>query len=494
MSTRTPAPAGTTGRLRADLAATDVVVRHSGRTLVDVPRLHLEPHRPLTVVGESGSGKSLLAHALMGTLAPELEVTGAMRVGEASFDLADRRSRRRLWGRELALLPQEPVLALDPTMRVRHQVAEGAAGWPADRRGALRGADERLDGLGLAHAASAYPHTLSGGMAQRVAYAAATIGGAHVLVVDEPSKGLDPAAVDRLAALLLAHAAAGGLLLTITHDLRLARALGGDAWVMRDAAVVEAGPVEEVLERPSTDYARALVDADPARWSRRWPTAHPAGTGQDEAGVERGDEPVVEGRDLRKAYGDQCLFEGLDVTIRAGERWALTGPSGAGKTTLGDVLLGLTPVDGGRLRRADRAAGRLQKLYQDPALSFPRRVLIGLSVDDTARRHGVDPARVATLVEQVGLSPDLLGRRPDQVSGGELQRVAVVRAMLTRPVLLLADEATSRLDLLTQQVTVEALMGQVVEDGCGLLVVTHDESLAAALTEHRITLGDDPRR
>ena len=115
-------------------------------------------------------------------------------------------------------------------------------------------------------------------------------------------------------------------------------------------------------------------------------------------------------------------------------------------------------------------------------------------MDDTARRHGVDPARVAMLVEQVGLSPDLLGRRPDQVSGGELQRVAVVRAMLTRPVLLLADEATSRLDLLTQQVTVEALMGQVVEDGCGLIVVTHDEALAGALTEHRITLGDDPRR
>ncbi len=146
MSTRTPAPTGTTGRLRADLAATDVVVRHFGRTLVDVPRLHLQPHRPLTVVGESGSGKSLLAHALMGTLAPELEVTGAMRVGEASFDLADRRGRRRLWGRELALLPQiETVLALGGV--AHRQVIATVGGRQVDHKFG-HGARHALPGVG----------------------------------------------------------------------------------------------------------------------------------------------------------------------------------------------------------------------------------------------------------------------------------------------------------------------------------------------------------
>lgn len=458
------------------LEATDVAVRHAGRALVDVSRLCLEPGRPLTVVGESGSGKSLLAHALMGTLAPELSVSGRMALGGEVLDLADRRGRRHLWGRGLALLPQEPSLALDPTMRVRHQVAEGARGWREDRRSAMVSARARLDDLGLTHAADAYPHTLSGGMAQRVAYAAATIGGAPVLVVDEPSKGLDPAAVDRLADLLLAHVAAGGLLLTITHDLRLARRLGGEVWVMRDASVVESGPVEEVLERPREDYTTRLVAADPARWGRRWPAAS--------AG-----EAVLSARGLTKSYGDQRLFTDLDLTVRAGERWALTGPSGVGKTTLGDVLLGLTRVDSGTIERGPSAIpGRLQKLYQDPALSFPRRVAIGVCLHDVARRHGaVD--RVEALIDRVGLSPALLGRRPDQVSGGELQRVAVVRAMLPRPVLLLADEATSRLDLLTQQTTVEVLMDQLVEDGCGLLLVTHDRDLAEALTDHRVDLG-----
>lgn len=459
------------------LTATAVTVRHAGRILVDVPALRLEPHRPLTVVGESGSGKSLLAHALMGTLASELEVSGRMGIGSQTFDLADRRGRRRLWGRELALLPQEPSSALDPTMRVRQQVAEGARNWGSDRPGAMVVARDRLGGLGLQHAADAYPHTLSGGMAQRVAYAAATIGGARVLVVDEPSKGLDAASVDRLADLLLEHVAGGGLLLTITHDLRLARRLGGEGWIMREAAVVESGAVQELLEHPRTEYGKRLVAAEPSRWSRRWPTS-PSGAA------------VVEGRGLTKSYGEQRLFSDLDLSVGSGERWALTGPSGAGKTTLGNVLLGLTRPDSGSLHRGPSATpGRLQKLYQDPALSFARRVPIGTSVHDVARRHGVPLAQVEALLDRVGLPGSLLQRRPGQVSGGELQRVALVRAMLTRPVLLLADEATSRLDLLTQRTTVEVLMEQMTQDGCALLLVTHDDDLAGALTEHRLELG-----
>lgn len=185
-----------------DLRVTD------GRTpLVEVDALTLEAGRPLTIVGESGSGKSLLAHAVMGTLPAELDVTGRMVLDGTAHDLADTAGRRALWGQRFALLPQEPALALNPTMRVRGQVAEGVRGFRAGRTEAFRRADEALTGLGLAHAARSYPHTLSGGMAQRVAYAAATIGGAAFLIVDEPSKGLDEPSVDRLADLLAAHVA-----------------------------------------------------------------------------------------------------------------------------------------------------------------------------------------------------------------------------------------------------------------------------------------------
>lgn len=471
------------------LSVPQAIVRHGSHTLADVADLRIEPGRALTIVGESGSGKSVLAHALMGTLPTELTAEGSMSIGPTRFDLADRRGRRHLWGRELALLPQEPSLALDPTMRVRQQVAEGAYGWRPRDAAALRLADERLDHFGLANAGSAYPHTLSGGMAQRVAYAAATIGGASILIVDEPSKGLDANALELLARLLDDHLAQGGLLLMITHDLRLARRIGGTVMVMRAATVVESGPAEAVLTTPAHDYTRQLVAADPANWSFPWMRRATASA----SGAEPGVPALVSAHSIAKTYGDRTLFNDVDIEIRAGERWAITGPSGVGKTTLGNVLLRLTSADRGTVVHAPGTGdGRLQKLYQDPGLSFPRRVSLQRALRDVMRRYEVPEARVHALLAKVGLSPSILQRRPTEVSGGELQRIAIVRAMLPRPALLFADEATSRLDLASQQATMDILMSELDEIGCALLMVTHDRAMASAVADRQLSLEVQP--
>ncbi|WP_205473640.1 ABC transporter ATP-binding protein [Nocardioides sp. SYSU D00038] len=467
-----------------DLVVHHAAVRHGTTLLAEVDDLRLVAGRALTIVGESGSGKSVLAHALMGTLPGELSATGSMSIGRTRFDLAETAGRRHLWGRQLALLPQEPALALDPTMRVRAQVAEGASSWrPRDPR-SLRLADERLSRLGLAHAGAAYPHTLSGGMAQRVAHAAATIGGARILIVDEPSKGLDRHSLDQLADLLEAHLAGGGLLLTITHDLELARRLGGSVLVMREATVVESGPAEQVLTTPGHAYTQALVAAEPSRWTYPWM--------RDVAAPDPAGEPLITARGISKSYGSDPLFHDFSLEVRAGERWALTGPSGVGKTTLGNALLRLTPVDHGSVSHGAAAAGgRLQKLYQDPALSFPPRVPLEVALRDVVRRHGAGASRLRALLEEVGLPYEILQRRPSQVSGGELQRIAIVRAMLPRPALVFADEATSRLDLATQATTMDSLMSEVTEYGCALLLVTHNQDLARAVAHRQVRLGDD---
>lgn len=460
----------------------DLVVDHGTRRLVDVADVRLPAGRAVTIVGESGSGKSLLAHALMGTLPPELRASGVLEIDGIRHEAGDGRRRRRLWGRTLALLPQEPMLALDPTMRVGRQVAEGVPRFRRDRAGARGQADAALRGVGLAGERDAYPHQLSGGMAQRVAYAAATVGGASVLLADEPSKGLDEQARANLVALLRGHVERGGMLLTITHDLDLARGLGGEVLVMRRAEIVERGPVEAVLSLPAHSYTRALLAAEPCHWNEPWM--------RDASTSPRNGEALVVAEGIGKRYGAQVLFEGLSLTLRAGERVAIAGPSGVGKTTLGNVLLRLLPSDAGTVRHTSGLPdGAVQKLYQDPALAFPARVSLAVALGDVLRRHRVPAARLTELVEGLGLDGGLLARRPGQVSGGELQRVAIIRAMLVGPRLLFADEPTSRLDLVSQQQTIWALMSQVAASDCGLLLVTHDASLASAVTDRQVTLG-----
>lgn len=462
----------------------ELTVAHDRRTLVRAGDVRLDPGRALTLIGESGSGKSLVAHALMGTLPPELDVAGSMSIDGVATDVADQRARIPLWGRAIALLPQEPVLALDPTMRSQELVAEGSPLWRGDRPAARSDAAARLAELGVGHAASAYPHELSGGMAQRVAFAAATAGGAPVLIADEPSKGLDDRSRAALAALLLRHVQAGGALLTITHDLDLARALGGDVIVLSGAEEVERGPVDRVLSTPEHPFTRRLLAAEPRHWSKTW--MRRGSSGDPDAAV------IVRALGVSRALGGRSLFSGLDLDLRVGERLALTGPSGSGKTTLGRVLLRQHPVDSGRVSHMglQRARGRapVQQLFQDPAQSFPLHAPLGATFDDAIRRHGLSRARFTGLMADLALDGALLRRRPTAVSGGELQRLAIIRSIMLRPALLLADEPTSRLDLITQEETFDALMSQAESHEVAMLIVTHDRDLADAVADRSLDL------
>lgn len=230
--------------------------------IVQPTALTLRPGVPLAMLGETGSGKSLLMQAVMGTLPRGLSAQGSVRLGATDLLRLDAQARRALWGRRLALLPQEPWVALDPLMRAPEQVAEvprfihGAA-WKQAR--AL--ARDAMAALGLAREERRHPFQLSGGMCQRVALAAARLAGAEVLLADEPTKGLDIALRDGAVALLRAEAAAGRIVMVITHDVAVARGLGGDVAVLLDGVVVEAGPAEATLAAPRHDYTRRLLAA-----------------------------------------------------------------------------------------------------------------------------------------------------------------------------------------------------------------------------------------
>lgn len=469
------------------LAVDELTVLHGEQALVRGVSFAIPPGGVLTLLGESGSGKSLLAQAIMGNLPSSLRCAGRVAIAGDANDAADARSRHALWGRGLALLPQEPWLALDPTMPVRAQVAETYAlvGAPAAARGGWRArfaegkarADRALAALGLGDAAHKYPFMISGGMAQRVAFLATHAAGAPLMIIDEPTKGLDADRRGEVLELLRAAQREGMSLLCITHDIWLARALGGQLGVMLKGEVVEQGEAAAVLAAPQQAYTQRLLAADPACW----PAPRSAGSGG-------GALVRIEG--VAKAYGQQTLFSGIDAAIAPGEIVAVSGPSGSGKTTFGNIVLGLLAPGAGRVTRAPGLAPTaFQKIQQDPGAAFAPRITLRQSLRDLVKLHRLDWAELETLLQRMRLAPALLDRLPHQVSGGELQRIALARVLLMKPALIFADEPTSRLDPVTQQEVFALLLEQVRASGCALLLVTHDADIVARVASRRIALG-----
>jgi peptide/nickel transport system ATP-binding protein len=449
-----------------------------GRNLLQGCSFELRAGERLTLVGESGAGKSLLAQAIMGTLPSVMRASGRVQIVGSDTD-GQRRKTQPLWGQQIVMLPQEPWSALNPVMRLRTQVAEAGRyaaghGWAS----AFHQADQHLAALGLAHAGRQWLHQVSGGMAQRVGIACASQSDARVLIADEPTKGLDAGACEQVALLLASAQRQGQALLTITHDLDLALRLGGRVAVMRQGRIVEAGEAASVLNDPQHAYTRELIAAQP----RHWPSLTPPRNAVTA-------EPVIAAQAVSVNFGERQVLQGASLPMAEGESVSVVGPSGCGKTTLGNVLVGVLKPNHGRVqRRADVPGWRFQKLYQDPVASFAPGQTIRQGITDLLRLHRLSAAPIAHWLQRLRLADELLDRLPSEVSGGELQRIAILRAMLLQPVFVFADEPTSRLDALTQRETMVALCEAMTDSGCAMLLVSHDRSLAQHATQRLLQM------
>jgi peptide/nickel transport system ATP-binding protein len=454
----------------------------TGSIVVRGVNLRADAGQALIVIGETGSGKSLIAQAMLGLLPTGFHATGTMQLaGVSPTDLSRRGAVRRHWSCGTMILPQEPRAALDPTMRISAQLAEATA---EDR------SDTMLAAVGLApEVRQAYPFALSGGMAQRVLVAIALGSTAPVVVVDEPTKGLDPERIDQVIALLRTLLSEGRSLVVITHDVALARGLGGTVAVLRDGRIVECRPADDLFASPDHDYTREWLAADPARWPTK---AAPARQ-----------EVVLAAQGVGFGYpGHRTLFTNIDLSVARGALLALVGPSGCGKTTLGNILVGLQRPNTGRViwcgndPYADRPAlrrmrRRYQKLHQDPVTAFlPHRLLRRQFADLTELLPDLDlDTKLGGILGKLGLRDGLLDRYPAEVSGGEAQRLALARLLLLDPLLIVADEPTSRLDPILQRETIELLLHVLREQGVGLVLISHNQAMTEALTGDLVHLG-----
>jgi peptide/nickel transport system ATP-binding protein len=446
----------------------------------------------VVVLGGSGSGKSTLLRALLG-LVP---APGRVRVdelvlhtGDGPVDLTARGAWRRVRGREIGMVFQDPALALTPLRRVRSLVAE-VSGDPA-------GVEPLLAASGFADpapVAARRAFELSGGMAQRVGFGLAVAGGPRVLLADEPTTALDGPAREELVGRLRERAAAGTAVVLVTHDVSVAAALADRVVVLHHGRIVEQGPPARVLGDPAHEATRALVRDVPWALPPRTRAAPPAAAA------------TVRVRGLTKAYpGTGAVLDGLDLDVGEGEVVGVVGRSGGGKTTLLRCLLGLERPDAGELRLAGadpavhgwRAVRRaVQLVPQDPRASLnPWRTAAQL-VADPLDFHAIGTratrrARARELLAAVGLD-GMADRRPNALSTGQCQRVAIARALAVRPRLLVADEPASALDV-TLQAEVIRLLSQVVADqGMTALVVSHDLHVLERLCD-RIAVLDGGR-
>jgi len=425
------------------------------------------------------SGQTLV----VGNLPEGLYAEGDIYINEKKVDHLSTHERSVHWGQDIAILPQEPTRALDPLMRSASQVKESHRYVAKrSRKESHRATLKDFKTLGLNGAEKKRPNALSGGMAQRVAFASSTAANAPILLADEPTKGLDSKRKNSIFKLLKKVVTPEGIptgtLIVITHDISLARLLKGEIIVLKEGNLVESGLTEQVLEQPQAEYSKALINAEPRAWTRR-----------KNQKTKNNNSVLLEANDLTVKRGKRILIENINLKLYNGERIAITGPSGVGKTSFLDTLAGINKPASGNIKQSQALLKTsIQKLYQDPPAAFPEYVTLEKTLKDVARLYQTEWLHVESYLKQLNIDLEILKRRPDEVSGGELQRLSIARVLITEPAIILADEPTSRLDPITQRETLALMTDLAAEKGIAIILVTHDLMIAEKWADRYIHL------
>ncbi|MFJ3633335.1 ABC transporter ATP-binding protein [Streptomyces sp. NPDC090112] len=454
----------------------DLRVEIGGRAIVDGVSLAAVAGKVTALVGPSGSGKTTTGLALLGEYPEGARVTGSVRTA----------------GHAVGYVPQHPAAALNPARRVGallRDIARRQDGSRAETRERVRQALRLAQLPDPDEVLRRFPHQLSGGQQQRVVLAQAFLLGARVLIADEPTTGQDALTRQGIVAELSAVARQGIAVVLLSHDLDAVRQLADEVVLLGRGRVVDRGTPAAVLATVPHQAPRAARDAMPPGTvrleTRRLSAGHRTARGQV--------------RVLGAAGA-------VEVSVAAGECLAVVGRSGSGKTTLGRCLAGLHPayrgevlLDGRPMARSLRSRRReelaaVQYVFQDARAAFDEYRPVLEQVARTAvRLRGAAPAeareRAAQVLGELGLSAELVVRRPGGLSGGELQRAALARALLAEPTVLIGDEITSGLDAVTRNAILGVLAGMRERYGLSVLFITHDVAAAGALAD-RIAVLD----
>jgi peptide/nickel transport system ATP-binding protein len=505
------------------------------RRVVEDLSFALKKGETLGIAGESGSGKSLTALAIMGLLPGAASVSGGeilFESGGKEVDIcrAGAEAVRRLRGREMAMIFQEPATALNPVMRCGNQVAEAmllhGVATPSDVKQQVMDWFERVRLPTPERIFKAYPHQLSGGQRQRVMIAMALCCNPALLIADEPTSALD-ATVQRAFLDLMKELkeAWQGTVIFISHDLGVVAEVADRVLVLHNGRLAEVGDTADILGNPRHTYTRQLISSYREKWQPkkssfqfRGQTSPPGSVGA----AEQDGQPLLCVEKLstwfplrrRLPWQKKTYLKAVDEVsfeLRRGEILGIAGESGSGKTTLGRSLLhlqlpsaGEVYIEGVRMpsdpasRQWKTLRRRLQIIFQDPYAALNPRLPVGLAVAEPMEVHqrfaGQQECReqAALLLEATGLERDAFWRFPAEFSGGQRQRICIARALATHPDCIICDECVSALDASTQQQILELLLALRRDRGLSFIFISHDLATVQQISD-RIAIMKEGR-
>lgn len=472
------------------------------------------------LVGESGCGKSMTAMAIL-RLLPEAAWmhSGRIELGGLDLPALPEQQMQDVRGKRVSVIFQEPSTSLNPVMSIGRQISEVIrrhAVVPAGQEKAT--AIKWLERVGIPGAAQRYddfPFQFSGGQKQRIMIAIALAAEPDLLVADEPTTALDVTVQAQILQLLADIQKEMGLaILLITHDLLLVRQYADYVALMRHGQIVEAGLASQFFLRPSHPYAKELLDAIPTFEKRGRPLSRALAPIEAVAPPNSGKELVLDIQNLSVAYKQGGswwrrlpvipVVKDLSLQLHKAETLALVGESGCGKSTVARTLMrlldqqaqisGQVQMQGQNILQVKGKAlrqlrSRLQIIFQDPYGSLDPRMMVGdiLLEGLTALRPELDAKagrkRIETLVDQVGLPKNALGRYAHEFSGGQRQRIAIARALAVEPAVLICDEPTSALDVSVQAQILDLMRELQMELGLAYLFITHNFGVVEYLAD-----------
>jgi peptide/nickel transport system ATP-binding protein len=507
---------------------------------VEQARFELFPGEVLAIVGESGSGKSTIAMSIMGLLPKNANIEGSVKLGERELVGASQRSFRAIRGKEVSVIFQEPMTALNPVYTIGFQIQEmlrtHQAMAPSQAR---KRAIELLTMVEIPdpeRRVDAYPHQLSGGQRQRAMIAQSLAMDPRLLIADEPTTALDVTVQAEVLKLMrdLKDRLDASIIL-ITHDMGVVADMATRIIVMKEGKIVETGSAREIFGNPQQEYTRQLLNAVPHLGSvvsaegvevaahladdldNAVPTSTTLTKPVEADRTRRATAPdgvplVVDLVDVAVEYpkrGSTPAFRAVDdftLAIGQGEVVGLVGESGSGKTTIGRAIVGLLPfvegtasVVGTDMVNAKESQLRTVRndvsfVFQDPGSSLNPRLPVGESIGEPLLLRKVVKGkkalsgRVEALLDQVQLPRALRNRYPHELSGGQRQRVGIARALALSPKLLIADEPTSALDVSVQAKVLDLFQELQRDQGFACMFISHDLAVVEILARRIVVM------